>query len=263
MSSTARVLLGPRLVALHLVAVLAVGFAGWLGWWQIQAWQASREDRALQLAEEDPRALEEVLGPDDPFPAGNVGRPVTTTGRWAQSDPLFITDRRRTATGADSGVWQVALLEVCGAGSTCDAAVPVVLGWAPSPARGVAGPSGGGVVELTGWLQPVEQGDSDPDPGDRLLPALRTADLLRYTQRDLYSGYVILRDPAGARGDLSPVTPESLPKPPASTALRNLLYGLEWWVFAGFALYLWWRWTRDAVVEARMLHEEPPVASGV
>ena len=29
------------------------------------------------------------------------------------------------------------------------------------------------------------------------------------------------------------------------TALRNLLYAIEWWVFAGFAAFLWWRYVRD------------------
>jgi surfeit locus 1 family protein len=43
------------------------------------------------------------------------------------------------------------------------------------------------------------------------------------------------------------VTPDSLPKPSSFTALRNLLYALEWWGFGGFAVFLWWRWYRDEV----------------
>jgi len=31
------------------------------------------------------------------------------------------------------------------------------------------------------------------------------------------------------------------------TSVRNFLYALEWWVFGGFAVYLWWRWCRDEV----------------
>lgn len=265
MSSTARVLLGPQMLALHLVAVLAICFAGALGWWQIQAWQAGREDRARELAGDTPRPLQDVLGADDPFPGADVGRPVTTEGRWEDAEPLFVADRRRTAAGADDGVWQVALLRTCPdrSDAPCEAVVPVVLGWAPAPEQGTTGPSAGRPVSLTGWLQPAEQGEADPDPTDRLLPALRSVDLLQQTDQDLYSGYVILRDPGGLRGDLSPVTPESLPKPSASTALRNLLYGVEWWVFAGFAVYLWGRWSRDAVLRARTADEEPPVASAV
>jgi surfeit locus 1 family protein len=36
-----------------------------------------------------------------------------------------------------------------------------------------------------------------------------------------------------------------LPEASRFTAVRNLLYGVEWWVFGGFALFLWWRWVRD------------------
>jgi hypothetical protein len=31
------------------------------------------------------------------------------------------------------------------------------------------------------------------------------------------------------------------------TGLRNLLYACQWWVFGGFAVFLWWRWCRDVV----------------
>ena len=39
--------------------------------------------------------------------------------------------------------------------------------------------------------------------------------------------------------------------PPASrfTGLRNILYAIEWWVFAAFAIFLWWRHVRDATTE--------------
>ena len=50
----------------------------------------------------------------------------------------------------------------------------------------------------------------------------------------------------GERG-LAAVTPANLPRPAASTSLRNLLYALEWWAFGGFVVYAWWRWCRDEV----------------
>ena len=141
----------------------------------------------------------------------------------------------------------------------------MVLGWAPRPQGGQT-PSG--EVDLTGWLQPSEGADDvAPVEGD-VLPALRTADLLGRVPGDVYSGYVILRSPGEVRGDLVPVTPESLPDPPASTALRNLFYGAEWWLFAGFAAYLWLQWARDAVRSARAPGtaadpaEGQPIASG-
>jgi surfeit locus 1 family protein len=239
------------MLLLHLAAVLAVGIAGWLGWWQVGAWQAHREDRAAALADADPIPLDRALGPDDAFSGEHVGRPVEAQGRWLP-EVLYVEGRLRSADpDAEQGAWQVGLLQVCTPPEPCDGApsIPVVLGWTPTAGGGTA-PQG--EVDLTGWLQPSESGDDGgtPPTGD-VLPALRTADLVGRVPDDVYSGYLILRSPGELRGDLVAVTPESLPDPPASTALRNLLYGLEWWVFAGFAAYLWFQWCRDAVRKSR------------
>jgi surfeit locus 1 family protein len=45
---------------------------------------------------------------------------------------------------------------------------------------------------------------------------------------------VFLADPAGAD---------------ASTGLRNLLYAFQWWVFGAFAIFMWWRWLMEDVLE--------------
>ena len=263
-------LVRPPLLLLHLAGILAVTIAGWLGWWQVGAWQAHREDRSAALADARPVPLDEALGPDDAFSGEHVGRPVEVRGRWLP-EVLHVEDRLRTSDpDSAEGVWQVGLLQACSDPSApaCDTAptVPVVLGWSEDPA---GGPRPTGEADLVGWLQPSEAGDGDAVPADvDVLPALRTADLVGRVPADVYSGYVILRSPADLRGDLVAVTPESLPDPPASTALRNLFYGLEWWVFAGFAAYLWLQWSRDAVRSARareaaaVTAEDQPIASG-
>jgi surfeit locus 1 family protein len=111
--------------------------------------------------------------------------------------------------------------------------VLVVRGWAPSRAQSPPAPTGAATV--TGWLQPGE-GASSP---------LSVVDQLQRVDRDLYGGYVIAKTHR-ERG-LTAVTPANLPRPAPSTSLRNLLYAIEWWVFAGFAVYAWWRWCRDEV----------------
>lgn len=244
--SDLRALMRPSMLLLHLTGVLAVGVASWLGWWQVEAWQAHREDRAAAIADADPVPLDEALGPDDGFSGEHVGRPVEVEGRWLPQ-VLHVDGRLRSADpDSAEGAWRVGLLEVCGGSSACTDAstIPVVLGWSPTTDGGTAPV---GEADLVGWLQPSESGgDGGPVTGD-VLPALRTADLLGRVPGDVYSGYVILRSPAAERGELVAVTPDSLPDPPASTALRNLFYGIEWWVFAAFAAYLWWQWSRDGV----------------
>ncbi len=247
-------MLSPSMLVLHVPAALAVVAAVLLGNWQLGAWHLHREDRAAELAGATPVPLADVLGPDDPFPADGVGRPVTMTGRWLPDATVLVSGREDD--GRD-GYWVVVPLLTCGdsdagSGSSCAqaAAIPVVTGW--SGTADDLPPSPTGAAEVVGWLQPGEgAAGPDSDPDDRVLPSLRLTDLLQRVDEDVYGGYAILRGPAGARGDLVAVTPASLPEAPTSTALRNLLYAIEWWLFGGFAVFMWWRWTRDEVVAAR------------
>lgn len=253
----------PGMFLLHVPAVLAVVAAVLLGNWQLGAWQMHREDRAAELVHADPVPLADVLGRDAPFPGDGVGRPVTMTGRWLPDDLTYIADHQNDGR---SGYWVVVPLLTCGDGGTgCPkpSAMPVVLGWSATVADAAKPPTG--EAEVTGWLQPGESdGGPDDDPTDRVLPALRIADLLQRVQQDLYGGFVILEEPAAARGGMAAVTPDSLPKPPTSTALRNFLYGVEWYLFGGFAVFLWWRWSRDelAAARARIAAEDAEDAGG-
>ena len=44
---------------------------------------------------------------------------------------------------------------------------------------------------------------------------------------------------------LEPASLDQLPQAGRFTAVRNLLYAFEWWVFGLFAAFIWWRWVRD------------------
>src|SRR4051812_19307414 len=249
---TLHVLTRPSMFVLHVAAVAAVALAIWLGQWQVGAWQEHRQDRTAEISDAPPRPLADVMAPDQPFPASAQGHPVTVSGRWLPDSTVYVADRpHRDRTG----FWMVTPLSTCPAG-TCGhpSAIPVVLGWTGAVEQAPAPPTGS--ADLTGWLQPGEAaGDPDPDPEDDVVPALRIAELLQRVDRDLYSGFVILESPAALRDGLAAVTPQSLPKPPAFTALRNLLYGIQWWFFGGFAVFLWWRWCRDEVEAARIRSE--------
>jgi cytochrome oxidase assembly protein ShyY1 len=173
---------------------------------------------------------------------------VVVAGRWHPDERVLVAGR--VHEGVD-GFWSVTAVRVCADDSSCREAplLPVVLGWSATQG-GVREPPSGR-VEVTGWLQPGEAAGSDADPSDDVLPTLRIPELLQRAERDFYGGYLILNSPRAARAQLEPVTPESLPDPPTFTALRNLLYGIEWWLFALFAVFLWWRWSRDEVLAAR------------
>lgn len=222
----------PRTVAATALALVLVGIAGWLGWWQLEAWQARRDAEARDLTELTPLAIDEVMGSDDPFPGNEVGRPVDVAGGWLPEGSFWVSDR--VQEGRD-GYWAVTPLELTGT----DTAVLVVRGWSDTPEADLPD----GSAELTGWLQPAEgTGAVDDDPDDDVVPQLRIADAVQRVDADLYGAYVVAQEPAPG---LEAASLESLPEVGRFTALRNLLYAVEWWVFGAFAAFIWWRWVRD------------------
>ena len=245
-----RQLLSPRLVGLHLVGLVAVCATALLGWWQYDAWQTARATEARDLATAKPLPLDDVLGPNDPFPGDAVGRPVRVQGAWVAEESFLVSGREHDRR---SGFWVVTPAAVCRQSCANAPAMLVVRGWTPS-ANVPAAPRG--EVRLVGWLQPPEDSArTDVDPADDVLPEVSIADAVQRVDRDLYGGYVVAREvarpasaaTATAEAGLEPVSPASLPEPSTSTSLRNLLYALEWWVFGAFAAFVWWRWARDAV----------------
>lgn len=244
-------LLSPRIIALHLLGITATGIAIWLGLWQLDAWQAQREAEARDLTSLPHVPLEDVLGGDDPFPSSAVGRPVTVTGRWLPESTFYVSGREHD--GRD-GLWAVTPVAVCDAPATCSSssALLVVRGWTADSHD--APPPPEGRVDLSGWLQPAEgSGVPDRDPDDDVIPEVRIGDAIQRVDQDLYGAYLIAEEatPRAGLDNLAAVTPESLPEPASGTGLRNFLYGIQWFVFAAFAVFLWWRWVKDEVDRSR------------
>ncbi len=204
-----------------------------LGFWQVEAWQERRDAEARDLTQARPVPLTDVLGRDDPFPGDKVGQPVTLRGTWLDTGTVFVSGRERDDV---DGFWMVTPL-----GLPDDAAIPVVLGWVADLDSSPPAPTG--ESEFVGWLQPPDgTGTRDDDPTDDVVPQLRTADLVQLVDQDLYGAYAVARD--GLAG-LPAADLAELPEAGRFTALRNLLYGIEWWIFGGFAIFVWWRWVRD------------------
>jgi cytochrome oxidase assembly protein ShyY1 len=214
------------------LALVAVGLAGWLGVWQYDAWQAHRDAEARDLSALTPVPLTDVMGSDDPFPAPDLGRPVEVSGDWLDGG-FWVADRE---LAGEAGYWAVAPLQVG------DAAVLVVRGWAPEPDATLLAATG--QADLTGWLQAPEGSlATDADPDDDVFPEIRVADAVQRVDVDLYSAYLVGQEPASG---LRAAELEALPNPSRFTGLRNLLYAFEWWIFGAFAAFIWWRWRRDA-----------------
>lgn len=242
----------PRLLGAHLLALVCVGSAGLLGYWQYDAWGERRAAEQVDRTQLDPVPLAEVMGPDDPFPGEDVGQPVRVRGTWLPDSTVFVSGREHRGT---DGYWVVTPLT---SGDADAPALPIVRGWVADVDGAPAPPTG--TAEVVGWLQPTEGSQEyDEDPSDDVLPQVRTADLIQHVDQDLYGAYAVA-DPdaeatnAGIEG-LEPADLEQLPEAGRFTAVRNLLYAFEWWVFGGFAAFIWWRYVRDVTAA-----EEPDPA---
>ena len=236
-----------RLWGLHALGSVVVVVTILLGWWQWSVSQGHKDEKSEALAHATPVPLSKVLGHNDAFPGEDTGRPAVLEGTWLPAGTVQVS-------GHQDGYW-IATPLLVDAGGPDEAAIYVVRGWTADPATAPAPPTG--AARLVGWLQPPEDGGlTDEDTSDDLLPELNIADAMSHVSQDLFSAYAVVADhedgwPAaaapindGADG-LEPATLNSLPQASFTTGLRNALYALEWWVFAVFALYIWWRWVRD------------------
>lgn len=238
-----RLLLSPRWLPLHLLALAAVVGMVLLGGWQLDRVRDSA--RPLPLPGGPPVPLAEVLAPEQSLPAAAVGRPVTARGRYDAARALLVPGRARD--GRD-GAWSVVPLR------TPDAAMPVVRGWVPAGAPTPPVPAGD--VRVTGRLQPSEApAVANLPPGE--VASVNTPTLASLLEYPIYDGFVLAADetppPAAPLARVAPQPPTS------GLSLRNAAYALQWWLFAGFALFLWWRVLRDGVRPDARRHR--PLAS--
>jgi cytochrome oxidase assembly protein ShyY1 len=248
-----RTALRPGLLVLLLVVLLAAAGMSRLGTWQLSRARAHSAEDQQRALDRPPVPLESVLTARQPYPDTAVDRPVAATGRWDAAQQLLVAAHpgevpvgSRAVPSGDG--WWVLVPLVLADGS----AVPVVRGWAAAvdaPGTALTGMPAG-QVEVTGVLRPSEP-SPERAPGDGTGPApgqLAAVDAGTLVQRwpyPLLTGYLVLtgQDPAGSGTALRPVR---VRPDPSGLAWQNLSYAVQWFVFAGFGLFLWWRLVLDS-----------------
>ncbi len=234
-----RVARRPRMLGLLAIFLAAATVCGLLGAWQLdrarQRGEAAVRQRQAQLAAAAPVPLASVLAPQTTFGGDLVGRTVSVTGTYEAGGQLLVTGR------ALAGVTGDLVLTPLRVGSGPGAAVlPVVRGWIPAGSAPDAPPAG--TVSLVGYLQAGESSGAGISAGST--DAISPAELLHVWRGPIWTGYLVLAssDPAQSPGTalLGPPTPTQ-----ASPNLQNLLYAGEWFLFGGFAVFLWWRAVLD------------------
>ncbi|WP_169747597.1 SURF1 family cytochrome oxidase biogenesis protein [Demequina iriomotensis] len=232
-------LLWGRVIAAVLIAALAVGVCGALGWWQ---WtRASTTGRAVQP---DPAVpIADVLQPAQGSGVA-VGRQVTVTGTWADVDAAVVTGREVDGVAAEMLV-RALTVPADQTGTGAEATLAVVVGWR---AEGDAvGPDDapGTEVSLDGYLRAPEASAASSTPavapadGTFWASAMATSELAQVWPAPLYGALLVAYDGTASWTALEPLPPTQ------EINFRSGAYALEWWLFGAFALFITVRWIRD------------------
>ncbi|MFJ9869952.1 SURF1 family protein [Streptomyces sp. NPDC101165] len=238
-----RFLLTPRWWGINVFVLLAIPFCVFMGSWQLSRFEGRVQDhraateQAASDGQETARPLAEML----PVDKSTSGRRVTASGRYGKQ--LLVPGRE---VDNKQGFYVLTLLRT-GSGRT----LPVVRGWLPGkadPAKAPAAPAG--EVTVTGALQASETPGDNGVSAQGGLPAGQTAaisaaSLVNLVPDKLYDAWITL-DKADAGMKAVPATA------PAGTGLdlkafQNLGYTGEWFVFAGFVVFMWFRLLRREV----------------
>ncbi len=252
-----RFLLTPRWWGINVFAVLAIPFCIFMGSWQLSRFEArvdthqQQEVRAADAKAAAARPLDSLL----PVDTVTSGHQAGARGRYDADHQLLVPGRTvEDKQGKRQGFYVLTLLR-----TDHGKALPVVRGWLPgdpgnrADAAKVPAPPKGEVT-VTGALQASENQGSTGVHADGGLPPgqlgmISAASLVNIVPYDVYDAWITLTDtqaplravpPAAAQGtglDLK--------------AFQNLGYTGEWFVFAGFVVFMWFRLFRREAEAAR------------
>lgn len=258
-----RFLLTPRWWGINVFVLLAIPFCIFMGSWQLSRFEArvqehrAQTERAVTDRTQAARPLGELL----PVDQRTSGMRATASGRYGKQ--LLVPDRE---LDGKRGFYVLTLLR-----TESGKALPVVRGWLPGDADAAKAPAAPtGEVTVTGALQASESPGSAGVGAGGGLPAGQTAaisaaSLVNLVPYDVYDAWVTL-DKADSGMRAVPAT-----APSGSgldlKAFQNLGYTGEWFVFAGFTVFMWFRLLRREAEYARdaelgLVTEGGPVPEG-
>ncbi len=241
-----RTALKPRWLGLLALVVAVMVSFGLLGLWQLSVARDKGRADQIRAAPTLPVAdVAAVLTPHAPFPHDGDGRRITATGRYDGSAQVLVAPR---LLRGERGYWVVTPLVVKSTG----ARIAVVRGFVTDPAQAAA-PDLAAEVTVSGTLTAGESPAADRSPADAAVPAgqLAALDLSLLVNRwpgGLYNAFVFA---SAEQPDVTSLASPAMERVPPPTVVdgglswRNAAYALQWWVFALFAAYMWWRMVRD------------------
>ncbi|GGZ13631.1 SURF1-like protein [Streptomyces inusitatus] len=249
-----RFLLTPRWWGINVFVVLAIPFCLFMGTWQLGKFEERVDTHQEAKREPAPGErgavpLEELL----PVDKKTSGRPAEATGVYGEQ--FRVPDR---SVKGERGDYVLTLLRTDG-GKT----LPVVRGWVAKGAPAPAPPAG--EVTVTGWLQASENMGTDGVHTAGGLPAgqlgmISAASLVNLVPDDVHDAWITLTEADGSMRAVPAAVAEG--NGLDMKAFQNLGYTGEWFVFAAFVLFMWFRLVRreaEAVRDRELGLEPEPV----
>ncbi|MGW8974144.1 SURF1 family protein [Streptomyces platensis] len=252
-----RFLLTPRWWGINVFAVLAIPLCIFMGSWQLSRFEdrvdshRQQEDRSARAKTAAARPLERLL----PVDQVTSGRQASARGHYDTGHQLLVPGRTlKDKHGERQGFYVLTLLRTDGG-----KALPVVRGWLPGDAgtkadtaKVPAPPKG--EVTVTGALQASESQGTDGVPGaggpaPGRLAMISAASLVNIVPYDVYDAWITLTDTQAPLRAVPPAAAEGSGLD--LKAFQNLGYTGEWFVFAGFVVFMWFRLFRRESEAAR------------
>lgn len=236
-----RFLLTPRWWGINIFVLLAIPVCVFMGSWQLSRFEDRVQDHrsASEQSQANEKAAPEALAGLLPVDQNTSGKRAEAKGRYDRQ--LLVPHRDLDDR---SGFYVVTLLKVDGTGK----ALPVVRGWLPGTASAAKAPAPPkGEVTVTGALQASESAGSNGVSTAGGLPAgqvgiISAASLVNLVPYDVYDAWVTLDKADSGMTAVPASTPQGSGLD--LKAFQNLGYTGEWFVFAGFVLFMWFRLVR-------------------
>ena len=227
--------LTPRWLVGLLVLLVVIAGTVLLGRWQ---WDRTQSILAAERAAASAPIAVESAQPDSQatgVPPESIGRPVTAMGRYEPDMQVAVVNRE---LAGNPGVWIVTGLRLAD-----DRVVAVLRGWLPDAADVVAVPPAGEIT-VSGVLQPDETfySGAQTDPGT--VASIAHDRLAELWGAPVLPGYVVLSSQEPSLSAAPSPVPPTVQTADVPFPLQNFFYAFQWWIFAVFAIAVYWRWLR-------------------
>lgn len=227
----------PRWIAALVLSLgIAAAFAA-LGQWQLD--RSVENVDVVEIDTESAVPLASIAEPTRGMTEAEAGRTVAVEGTFVPGDFVLLSGRS-DGHGETDGTWAVGHL-VTDAG----ASLAVVIGTSPtgSPPTTLSAVR----AEWVGRYLPSEEPQSsDFEAGEFSAMSVPALINVWADPGPVYAGFLVLADPVEGFGPIRADAPER----EVTLNWLNVFYAIEWVLFGGFAIYLWYRLVRDAVERA-------------